>query len=82
MLSGSGMSAGDREAGSIEVCRARSSEGRQPSFAFSKLYSPFVSWMDIVAKWAKVKGIQRLEKEFCQQDLGEAYEESGRVARP
>jgi len=61
----------------IESYRARSSEGRQPSFAFSKLYSPFVSWMDIVAKWKDAKGVQRLEKEFCQQDLGEAYEETG-----
>ncbi len=61
----------------IEGYRARPSGRRHPSFDLPGLYSPVVTWFDIVDKWDESKGIQRKEKEFSQQTLGEAFEERG-----
>lgn len=51
--------------------------GREPSFTLNQLYSPFVSWDDTVSEFLKSRNDPRKEKVFCQQVLGEAYEEKG-----
>jgi phage terminase large subunit GpA-like protein len=61
----------------VATFRARSSEGRQPSFWMSALYSPIKTWLDMVADFDAAKGDYRKEKKFCQQGLGEEYEEKG-----
>ncbi|WP_178134052.1 phage terminase large subunit family protein [Vineibacter terrae] len=61
----------------IPTFRARPSNGRQPSFWISGLYSPVLTWFDIVDDWDAAKGIQSKEKKFVQQVLGEAWEEKG-----
>lgn len=46
-------------------------------FAVNALYSPVLSWTDVVKAWLEAKGDPRKEKVFTQQKLGEAYEEKG-----
>jgi phage terminase large subunit GpA-like protein len=61
----------------LDQWRARVSAGRDPGFAFSALTSPFMSWAAIVKQWREAKGTPAKEKVFCQQVLGEAWEEKG-----
>ncbi len=65
------------DVGRLDYYLARSSNGRDPGFAIWQAYSPFCSWDDIVADYLDSKGSPFKAKTFAQQDLGEAYEESG-----
>jgi phage terminase large subunit GpA-like protein len=46
-------------------------------FAVNALYSPVMTWVDVVRSWIEAKGNPLKEKVFTQQKLGEAYEEKG-----
>ena len=61
----------------IERTIARGSGGREPGFHIWQAYSPFVALDDTVADWLDAEGNPEREKVFSQQDLGEAWEESG-----
>lgn len=61
----------------LEGFRARPSRGRQPSFHFWQVISPFVDWEQIHAEYFNSRGNHLLEKVFAQQGLGEAFEEKG-----
>lgn len=61
----------------LERYQGRPSNGREPGFHIWQAYSPFVTWDDTVADWLDAKGNPLKEKTFIQQDLGEAYEQSG-----
>ncbi len=65
------------EPDNLAAYRARDSKGRQPGFAIWQAYSPFTDWNSIVADYLEAKDVPEKEKPFCQQILGEPYEESG-----
>ena len=57
--------------------RARESKGREPGFAIWQAYSPMTDWDSIVVSELDAKDSVHKEKTFCQQVLGEPYEEAG-----
>lgn len=61
----------------IDAYRARDSRGRDPGFAINALYSPFKSWIQIVKEWRESRGVEKKEKVFSQQVLGEPFKVTG-----
>jgi phage terminase large subunit GpA-like protein len=53
--------------------RGRKSQGRQPGFHIWQAYSPFVAWETIYSRFLASRGKPLKEKDFAQQELGEAY---------
>jgi phage terminase large subunit GpA-like protein len=48
-----------------------------PGFHISALYSPWLSWKEMVDQWLKKKGDPQTLKVFVNQFLGETFDESG-----
>jgi len=61
----------------IAAWRGRSSKGRQPGFHIWQAYSPFVDWETIYSKYLASRGKPLKEKDFSQQELGEAHVDRG-----
>lgn len=61
----------------FEHWSARGSSGRFPGFHIWQAYSPFPDWDDLVHDWLGAKNDPHEEKVFCQQVLGQAWEEKG-----
>ncbi|WP_049974168.1 phage terminase large subunit family protein [Azospirillum sp. B4] len=57
--------------------KARMEKVLQPSFKIWQAYSKQVSWDFTVSEYLAAKGKPDKEKTFCQQGLGEPYEEKG-----
>ncbi|MFN3464731.1 MAG: phage terminase large subunit family protein [Terricaulis sp.] len=58
----------------LERWRARSTEGRQPSFHLSQVYSPFKPWARLLEEAAAAEKDPTLRKTFRQQKLGLAWD--------
>lgn len=61
------------EGAELERWRARATEGREPSFHLSQLYSPFKTWSRLL-KEAEDADTQEKKKTFRQQKLGLAWD--------
>lgn len=61
----------------LERFRARGSAGREPSFHVWQAYSKALSWDATAAEYLASRGKPEKEKTFCQQGLGEAWEDKG-----
>jgi phage terminase large subunit GpA-like protein len=64
-------------AAEIEQARARKSFGRQPGFHLWRGQSAFHDWESVVGEYLDAKDIPEKLKTFTQQQLAEAYEETG-----
>jgi phage terminase large subunit GpA-like protein len=58
----------------LERWRARSTEGRQPSFYLSQVYSPFKPWARLIEEAAAAERDPTQRKTFRQQKLGLAWD--------
>lgn len=57
-------------------------EGRPVGFHISGLFSPFVSWAEIVREFLDCKGSQELLQTWYNTVLGEPFEEKGESMKP
>lgn len=58
----------------LERWRARGTEGREPSFHLSQLYSPFKSWSRLLGEAREADRAPATRKTFRQQKLGLAWD--------
>lgn len=64
------------ERADIEQWRSRTTEGREPSFHLSQLYSPFKTWARLMKEATEAQKDPALRKTFRQQKLGLAWDPS------
>jgi phage terminase large subunit GpA-like protein len=64
------------QAKALDTWRARGTEGREPSFYLSQVYSPFKSWARLLNEAAEADRDPTLRKTFRQQKLGLAWDPS------
>lgn len=55
--------------------RPHNPDGDHPSFALNSLYSPWMTWAEVVMRWYQAQGNPELLKTFVNTLLGEPFEE-------